>query len=311
MTTPPHSGVGYLVSGDGHRTLTIIVVATRHTPGTRAKDSDRNDTCQILDSALADGQLSMEEHRTRVALATGAETLGDLQSLVSDLQTNNAPVQLPDLKKRPKLSGAGGGWGMRLAVTGVLVLLGVAIGWGLYGNTPSPLSFTSDPGAKSDGIGPVVLTPPTQLQSLGGLAGLMEQTRKRFGDTMGYRMIIYPEYAVLDRADPNDNRRKVSYTYRGGWGDSTSTSAVSDDDVLVDLGKFDPKAIVGVFRGAPQTLHIKQSDVTNSYINIDPAKDPTNPDPLTVTVYVSSDFGSGYIEMSGDGSVKQINQPNS
>jgi Domain of unknown function (DUF1707) len=58
-------------------TLTIIVVATRQTPGTRAKDSDRNDRCQILDSALADGQPSMEEHRTRVALATGAETLGD------------------------------------------------------------------------------------------------------------------------------------------------------------------------------------------------------------------------------------------
>ena len=70
-------------------------MATRQTPGTRAKDSDRNDTCQILDSALADGQLSMEEHRTRVALATGAETLGDLKSLVSDLQTNNAGVQSP------------------------------------------------------------------------------------------------------------------------------------------------------------------------------------------------------------------------
>ena len=26
---------------------------------TRAKDSDRNDTCQILDTALAEGQLSM------------------------------------------------------------------------------------------------------------------------------------------------------------------------------------------------------------------------------------------------------------
>ena len=33
-------------------------MATRQPPGTRAKDSDRNDTCQILDSALADGQLS-------------------------------------------------------------------------------------------------------------------------------------------------------------------------------------------------------------------------------------------------------------
>ena len=70
-------------------------MATRQTPGTRAKDSDRNDTCQILDSALAYGQLSMEEHRTRVALATGAQSLGDLQSLISDLQTDNAPVQSP------------------------------------------------------------------------------------------------------------------------------------------------------------------------------------------------------------------------
>jgi hypothetical protein len=155
----------------------------------------------------------------------------------------------------------------------------------------------------------VVLTPPKQLQSLGGLTGLIEQTRKRFGDTMGYRMVIYPDYAVMDRADPNDDRRKVSYSYRGGWGDSTSTSAKSDDDVLVDLGKFDPKAIVGVFRGAPETLGIKQADVKNSYIDMERAKDPTAPDPLTISVYVSSDFGSGYIQLAGDGTTKQINYP--
>lgn len=125
-------------------------MVTRQTAGTRAKDTDRNDTCQILDSALSDGQLSMDEHRTRVALATGTETLGDLQSLVSDLQFPNAPLNL----KKPSLLKPGvaaGGWGMRAAVGGVLVLLGAAIGWGLYGNTSSPLSFTSDPGAKSDG----------------------------------------------------------------------------------------------------------------------------------------------------------------
>ena len=130
-------------------------MATRQTPATRAKDSDRNDTCQILDSALADGQLSMEEHRQRVATATTAATLGDLQALVDDLQTDNAPVQLPDLKQPPRMprpDARGGGWGMRAAVAGVLVVLGIAIGWGLYGNTPSPLNFTSDPGAKSDGI---------------------------------------------------------------------------------------------------------------------------------------------------------------
>lgn len=101
---------------------------------TRAKDSDRTDTCQILDTALAEGQLSMAEHEQRVKAATNAATLGDLRSLVGDLQTANAPVQLPDL--RPPRLGSRPGWGIR-AVAGVLVLLGVGIGWGLYGNTSS------------------------------------------------------------------------------------------------------------------------------------------------------------------------------
>ena len=291
-------------------------MATRQTPGTRAKDSDRNDTCQILDSALADGQLSMEDHRTRVALATGAETLGDLKSLVSDLQTNKAPVQSPS-KSPSKLwaqwaqwaqPGAGSGWGMRAAVAGVLVVLGIAIGWGLYGNTPSPLNFTSDPGAKSDGITPVVLTPPKQLHSLGGLTGLIGQMQQKFGDTNGYRLIVYPDYASLDRPDPQDDRRQLSYTYRGGWGDPT-TSAKSDDDRLVDLGKFDMKTVVGVMRGAPETLCMKPADVKSTYLSIDPSRDPTTPDAVSIDVYVSSDFGSGYIQLGADGSVKQINYP--
>jgi Domain of unknown function (DUF1707) len=288
-------------------------VATRQTPGTRAKDSDRNDTCQILDSALADGQLSMEEHRTRVALATGAETLGDLKSLVSDLQTNKAPVRSPS-RSPSKLwaqwaqPGAGSGWGMRASVTGVLVVLGIAIGWGLYGNTPSPLNFTSDPGAKSDGITPLVLTPPKQLHSLGGLTGLIEQMKQKFRDTNGYRLIVYPDYASLDRPDPQDDRRQLSYTYRGGWGDPT-TSAKSDDDRLVDLGKFDIKTVVGVMRGAPETLCMKPADVKSTYLSIDPSRDPTTPDGVPIDVYVSSDFGSGYIQLAGDGSVKQIYYP--
>ena len=284
-------------------------MATRQTPGTRAKDSDRNDTCQILDGALADGQLSMEEHRARVALATGAETLGDLKSLVSDLQTNNAGVQSPSkLWALWAQRGAGSGWGMRAAVAGVLVVLGIAIGWGLYGNTPSPLNFTSDPGAKSDGITPLVLTPPKQLHSLGGLTGLIEQMKQKFRDTNGYRLIVYPDYASLDRPDPQDDRRQLSYTYRGGWGDPT-TSAKSDDDRLVDLGKFDIKTVVGVMRGAPETLCMKPADVKSTYLSIDPSRDPTTPDGVSIDVYVSSDFGSGYIQLAGDGSVKQIYYP--
>ena len=252
----------------------------------------------------------MEEHRQRVSAATNAATLGELQALVADLQTSNAPVQLPNLKKPSQLSG--GGWGMRAAVAAVLVALGVAIGWGLYGTTSSPLSFTrpgrSDPGAKADGIEPKVLTPPRQLHSLGGLTGLLEQMRQRFGDTMGYRLVVYPDYASLERPDPNEERRQLSYTYRGGWGDPSS-SAKSDDDVLVDLGKFDPTAVIGVLRGAPETLGIKPEDVSSTYLIVDPTREPVTPGELSLSIYVSSDYGSGYIELAADGTVKQINYP--
>lgn len=283
-------------------------MANRQTAGTRAKDSDRNDTCKILDSALADGQLSMEEHRTRVASATKAATLGDLQSLVSDLQTGNAPVQLPNLKQRPNIAVSNGaGWGIRLATAAVLVGLGIGIGWGLYGNTTSPLSFTTDPGAKADGIPGTVLTPPKQLQSLGGLNGLLEQMRQRFGDTMGYDIVIYPEYAVLYRPDPADERRKLSYTYRGGF-DDPSTSAKSEDDVLVDLSNFDVAAAVGILRGVAETVGLNAADVKkeNTYLTIDPTKNPTTPGELTLRANVSSDFGSGSVTFAGDGTIKRI-----
>ncbi len=281
----------------------------RPTASTRATDTNRQDACKILDNALSDGELSMEEHRERVSAATKAVTLGDLQALVTDLQTDSTALPTPAVK-RPRPPPKFGGWGSLAVAFAVSVLLGIGIGWGLYGNTPSPLDFTTDPGAKPDGVGPVVLTPPTQLHSVGGLTGLFEQTRKRFGDAVGYRLVIYPTYAVLDRPDPSDDRRVLAYTYRGGWGDPTSSAkSAVDGPVPVDLSKFDVTATVGIMRGAPQTLHMKPSDVKTEYLNIEPATDPTAPGALSLSLYVSSDYGGGYIVFAGDGNVKQLNLP--
>ncbi|GFG71502.1 DUF1707 SHOCT-like domain-containing protein [Mycolicibacter senuensis] len=279
-------------------------MATRQSSGTRAKDSDRDDVCRILDSALAEGQLSSAEHRERVSAATRAVTLGDLHALIADLQTASAPVQLPALNKTAGF----GGRALAAAALGAAVLLGLGIGWGVYGNTSSPLSFTSDPGAKPDGVVPLVLTPPRRLHSLGGLSGLLEQARAKFGDTLGYRLVVYPDYASLTRADPSEDRRELNYSYRGGW-DDPSSSAKSSAAVLVDLSGFDLKAAVGILRGAPETLGIKDGDVKSTYLIVEPARDPTTPGALSLSAYVSSDYGSGYIAFAGDGSVKRINYP--
>jgi Domain of unknown function (DUF1707) len=287
-------------------------VATRQTAGTRAKDSDRDDTCKVLDSALSEGQLSMEEHRQRVAAATTAATLGDLQSLVSDLQTTSSTVKLPNLKpERTAVSiGPGAGWGIRIATAAVLVILGIAIGWGLYGNTSSPLSFESDPGAKADGIPATVLTPPRQLMSLGGLNGLFEQMRQKFGDTKGFDLTIFDDSARLERPDPNEPRRILSYSYNGGWDDPSETS-VSSDARLVDLAAFDVPTFVGLIRGAPETLGINPAEVKQIHVDVGPNSDTTAPpESIEISVYVSPQFGnSGYIEFNGDASVKRINYP--
>jgi hypothetical protein len=284
-------------------------VATRQTAGTRAKDSDRNDTCKVLDSALSEGQLSMDEHRQRVASATNAATLGELQGLVGDLQVTGAPVKLPNLKpERTAAVGAGAGWGLRVAVAAVLVVLGIAIGWGLYGNSSSPLNFTTDPGAKADGIPATVLTPPRPLQSLGGLTGLLEQMRQKFGDTKGYSISIFEDYASLERPDPNEPRRALSYYYRGGWDDPNETS-VSSDEKVVDLGAFDIPKIVGLIRGAPESVGIKPTEVKNTHVSIEPNSDITAPPgSIQISVYVTPKFGnSGYLSLNGDGTVKRIN----
>ena len=93
----------------------------------------------------------------------------DRQRAGSAAQPQEAPSQLH--------VAAAGACGRRSPA--VLVVLGIAIGWGLYGNTSSPLSFTvAIPARSPTAIAPKVLTPPKQLQSLGGLTGLLEQMRQ-------------------------------------------------------------------------------------------------------------------------------------
>jgi len=253
----------------------------------------------------------MEEHRERVSSATDAVTLGDLHALVADLQTGSAAPRTPAAASPAKPPGFRR-WGLLAAAFVASVLLGMGLGWGLYGNTSSPLDFTTDPGAKPDGVAPLVLTPPTQLHSVGGLTGLMEQTRRRFGNTIGYRLVIYPTYAVLDRPDPSDDRRVLAYFYRGGWGDPTSSAKSSaDGEVPVDLSKFDIAKTVGILRGAPETLHMKQADVKTAYLVIEPATDPTTPGSLSLSAYISSDYGGGFIVFAGDGTIKRVDLPSS
>ena len=286
----------------------------------RARDADRNETCQTLDGALAEGQLSMEEHRQRVAAATNAATLGDLQGLVADLQRSPAtPRSSGPTPRGRRLILAGGAVG----VLAVATIIGVSVFSG--DDTPTPDSGTpssavpvaekpsmpkppSDPGGAPDGVAPSVLNVPKDLHTLGGMNALLAEMRKRFGDTTGIELAIAPDYAMLYRPNPANAESKLRYRYQGGWGDPSLASR-DDKDGVTDLAAFDVKAVVEALRNAPETLGIAPTDVGDVIIDIDPVGDPP-PGALELVIKVDKKSGGdGFIYLDSAGNTKRVEYP--
>ena len=144
---------------------------------------------------------------------------------------------------------------------------------------------------------------PAELQSADGLAALLQTLRDKFGDTMGYQLVIYPDYAVADRADPTNSHVEQGYTYRGSgwqsWGSATSTSSF---DFLADLGAFDAPGVAATLAQAPQSLGAP--DGTGTYLIVEGAEGGG----LELAIH-STAPGTGFMQVNPDGSVKQVFPP--
>jgi hypothetical protein len=142
---------------------------------------------------------------------------------------------------------------------------------------------------------------PTQLQTPDGLNGLLAQIRSKFGDTMGYQLTVYPDYANLDRADPQNKQHKKSYLYKGGsWMDFGPTEHVTSFDSLVDLGKFDAAAVAAKMAGAAQSLNVPNPEST--YLIVEGSDNGST----RIAIYASGNGDSGYMNINPDGSVKEM-----
>jgi hypothetical protein len=299
-------------------------VATRRTPGTRAKDSDRTETCQVLDTALAEGQLSMEEHQQRVTTATHATTLGQLWSLVGDLQaTNPQPLRAPSSKLPRAVI-------VIAAVIGAAVLLGGVIAWTMSADSDAPDSTASTPSSAAptthaladqpsttveapaeapEDPPPVVLAPPPDLHTAEGMARVIDEMRQRFGDTTGYELAVMTDEAVLARPDPTDDGSKLIYNFRRGWGDPSARPR-SDTDQVTDLGAFDVPAAAAALAAAPETLRIAAADVSETFIDIDHIAEPPGPGALELLVKVTTKSGAdGFIYLDGASNIKRVEYP--
>lgn len=271
----------------------------------RAKDSDRTDVCQALDTALAEGQLSMEEHRQRIARATSAATLGDLQGLLADLQLSQPPAVT---RRVPR-------WVVAVAVAAGVIVVGGLAALGLSDRTPPrPAAKTPASAAANGSVQPSPTTSPTPtgprlLHSVGGVNGLLEQVRKKFGDAKGYELSVYTDYAEMVRDDTEDDRFIARWRYEAGEWTGPGTTPRKGDAKIVDLSAFNTEAVIAVIRGVPETMGVKPMNVLMTWFTVEPANDPTAPEALTVHITVSTSFGSGAIDLDAAGNVKQVKKP--
>lgn len=277
----------------------------------------------MLDEAHSEGQLSMVEHQQRITAAMAATTLGDLDKLVADLQLRTTYRPVPP-------AGAGSTRTRVLIAAAVVAGLGIT-GWLLTRGdepggpaTPADHPMVESPTAESpvtgapsvataappDDIAPTVLTVPRYLDTVAGMTGVLDEIAKRFGSTMGFELALTPERAHLSLPDPADERRRLLYTFRGGW-DQPQVRPRSDSDQLTDLAAFDVPAAVAAWRAAPQTLGIAADDVADTYFDVDHVAAADGGDgALEVLIRVSARSGpNGYIFLDPAGNVLRIEKP--
>lgn len=262
----------------------------------RARDTDRVETCSLLDTAHAEGQLTDAEHATRTDRAMKAVTFEQLGKLVDDLQiparyTESAVVR-PDRRPRERQPGGGRRW----AVAAGTVVAAAGIG-ALAGSCSGPgdgLSSSSSPSI------------PT-LTTGEGIRHFVDDYRAHFGDTVADEILLSPGHASIDRQSDSNPARYVSYQYDGEFDSWDNDSSRSPDTRTLDLGTLDLTAIAPLVAGAPETVRIPDGEVSQvrfEYDMIDHIMDPV------VSIYVTDAFErSTFMVVGFDGEVLEVRFP--
>ncbi|MFD4182924.1 DUF1707 domain-containing protein [Rhodococcus sp. NPDC058514] len=204
----------------------------------RARDTDRVDVCGLLDSAHGDGQLSDFEHRDRTKAAMAARTLSELDSLVADLQI---PAELAGSLPVPPAD-RGRGWIAAVVAIGAVVALGLVVLSRLGGGDATATDR------------------PENVLSAAGLARMIADLRAEYGDAVVDEATIYPEYALIERAEPGAPGMYQDIRYRDGLEAPDSRTGRDPKTVPVDLDRLDVPGVVGLLLGAPQTLGVAEPD---------------------------------------------------
>ncbi|MFC6011498.1 DUF1707 SHOCT-like domain-containing protein [Nocardia lasii] len=257
-------------------------------PRTRAREQDREATRTALDTARADGQLDADEHRALSELATEARTLGDLATLVADLQQRPVAPVKPHSRDLARPA---------IVVVAVLAAIGGFV-WTVRPDTPPPLPVTVA-AIDFDAAPPLVIDTPSPA-TVPGFLRIREDYHVKFGDVLVDELVLHDTHASVKRIAPDNPNRTVDYTYRGGFSrSSTSSMSRGRDQISLDLDQVNTDALGAVLAAAPTTLAVPGGAVSHLRLAMDSrTKQPQ------ITVYVRNEADqSGHLVLTPGGEI--------
>ena len=254
-------------------------------PEMRARDVDRARTVEMLEAAYVDGQVDSEEREARVSAAMGARTLGDLDRLVADLQSDS-PVRQPPSDVGP--------WLWRVGV-GVAAVLLVAVGWRIVAGGSDDATSTASGSATQPAAGAVEtseqgvlwsdvkksLAPLSTSQewvqvagigrwnaSMSDITHLIDAYRERNGGYIAGAS-FYPEYGSIEqplKGSLPGKRTWSFYPHDPVLRSSSATTVSARDMTLIDLDDLDLDRLSANLDHALADLNVEDAQL--SYISV-------------------------------------------
>ena len=307
--------------------------------GQRAKDKDRDKAVNEIEAAAARGQIIEVDKLKRIMDVKAAHTVGEIELITRGLgmpppvrtpvpaQTPPAdptfepysppeapPVTEPDPSFTPPaniqygepLSPSAGtpitygtsstksGGGSKLVLLVVLIVMaGISV----------PIFI----GIKSvvDTAGGVIneLNPETpDVISTEGLADLTAALEKETGSTEAFRVVLYPEYAVVTAPADANSKRSINYYWNGNL--SESNKGTETNGTRFDLADVDAAVLTKLLGQARKIVE----GATTQYVVVSPPFIDGQED--WITAYATNDFNeSGYISATLEGKVVRKVKP--
>lgn len=217
----------------------------------RARDSDRNEAVEVIETAWSDGQITREEYDARVGRALSARTLGELEALVRDLQAPGSARVRATMRRlvptrsdaRPAPAGRTPGprpaLPARIGITAAVAMVGAGF--------VLPRLFAGT----DDAVGTDAAAAPVDLLSTDGFRTFVEAVEAETGDTAVFDASLGDEsYGSVLVPAGTSGTRAVEWTWReAGFVDERGTS-VADDEQRLDLRRIDPEALPGLVEQA-------------------------------------------------------------